>query len=287
MNRIIVCLFFLSAFSACKETGFRKMEGASERATVESARETMQQMQVALERYHEVHHSYPATTEAAVFDSLHDYFLITIDPANLYKNENDQSTYIAIGSRKNKIIYHYPATLGSGEYTLYWIGANGVDEEGRGDDIFIQTASIQKQLSRRTVINFRNDSTKVEFVLSATGGDSRKDSALFQVRSGKNILYEDWWLLRSYTNNRPELTDRERQEIVNTEFDRFLRPSHFERADSLSKNLSSPITRRIDSKDFSDLLSAKLPVFSYYSAGEGSKAIYWSVRGKRIVEFKF
>jgi hypothetical protein len=169
---------------------------------------------------------------------------------------------------------------------LYWIGANGVDEEGRGDDIFIQTAATQQQLSRRTFVNFRDDSSKVEFVLSATGGDTRKDSALFQVRSGKNILFQDWWLLRSYSGNRSELTDRERQEIVNTEFDRFLRPSHFERADSLAKNLSSPLTRRIDAKDFSDLLEAKLIVFLYYSASEGSKAVYWSVRSKRVVELK-
>ncbi|MBS1902352.1 MAG: hypothetical protein JSS75_01450 [Bacteroidetes bacterium] len=273
----------LPLLAACKGIGFRHMEGASEKATVQSANETLQQIEVALERYHEVNHRYPQATDLSLYDSLRDYFLIPVDAANLYRNENDQATYVAVGGRKNKIIYHYPATLGSGEYTLYWIGLNAVDEEGRGDDIFATPTSAQKQLSRRVFVDFRNDSAKVEFVLSATGGDARKDEAVFVIRSGKTTIYEDRWAMSAYTRNRPDLSERERQEVMNAEFDRFLRPTHFNSVDSLAKNPGSLLTRRIDSKDFSDLAKAKLPVFTYYSAGEGAKAVYWSVKAKKVV----
>lgn len=278
----LICTVMLLSLGGCKEIGFRRMEGASERATIESAKETLQQIEVALERYHEVHHKYPAANDLSLNDSLRDYFLIPVDPANLYRNEKDQATYFAVGGRKSKIIYHYPATLGSGEFTLYWVGINGVDEEGRGDDLFVQPMSTQKELSRRKFVSFKVDSSKVEFVLSATGGDSRRDSASFIVRNGKTILYRDQWTLRAYTQDRPELVERERQEVINTEFDRFLRQSHFISTDSLAKNPLSVITRRMDSRDFSALSKSKLPVFTYFSATEGSKAIYWSPRDKQI-----
>ncbi len=281
--RLLFAAVSLLVLCACKETGFRKLEGASERATIQSANETLKQIEVALERFKEVNHRYPATSEQFIVDSLRDYFLIPVDAAFLYKNEKDQSSYIAVGGRKNKIVYHYPATLGSGEYTLYWIGLNAVDEDGRGDDLFLQSTSSAKQLSRHQIVAFRDDSANVEFSLSATGGDIRKDSVIFQLRSGQRILFTDRWLLRSYTNDRPELNERERQEIVGSEFDRFLRQSHFLAADSLAKNSNSSLTRRIDQKDFAALAKAKLPVFTYYSASGGSKAIYWSTREKRIV----
>jgi hypothetical protein len=281
-SKYLLLFILLPVLAACKGTGFRHMEGASEKATVQSANETLQQIEVALERYHEINHRYPQATELSIYDSLRDFFLISVDAANLYRNENDQATYIAVGGRKNKIVYHYPATLGSGEYTLYWIGLNAVDEEGRGDDIFATPTSTQKQLSRHVFVNFRDDSAKVEFVLSSTGADMRKDEALFVVRSGKTVLYEDRWQLSGYTRNRPDLNERERQEMLNAEFDRFLRPAHFYPADSLAKNPGSLLTRRIDSRDFSSLSKAKLPIFTYYSAAEGSKAVYWSVKGKRV-----
>jgi hypothetical protein len=277
-----VSLLLTTMLVACKGVGFRQMEGASEKATVLSANETLQAVEVALERFHEVNRHYPSATELTLYDSLKDYFLIPVDAAYLYRNENDQATYIAVGGRKNKLVYHYPATLGSGEYTLYWIGLNGIDEEGRGDDIFAKPTGSGKPLSHQIFVNFRDDSAKVEFIISATGGDPRHDSVIFSVRGGKNVLYEDEWSLGAYTSNRPELSDREKQEVLNAEFDRFLRSSHFNPADSLARDPSSMLTRRIDSKDFSDLTRAKLPVFTYFSGSSGAKAIYWNVREKKI-----
>ncbi|HYM20793.1 MAG TPA: hypothetical protein VEW28_07310 [Candidatus Kapabacteria bacterium] len=279
---IVYIALAMTAFVSCKGVGFRQMEGASEKATIQSANETLQSIEVALERFHEINHRYPSSNDLTLFDSIKDFFLIPVDAAYLYRNENDQATYIAVGGRRNKIVYHYPATLGSGEYTLYWIGLNGIDEEGRGDDVFAIPPSSGKQLSHQIFVNFREDSAKVEFVISATGGDVKRDSVIFSVRSGKNILYADEWSLGAYVANRPELSDRERQEVLNAEFDRFLRVSHFNRADSLAKDPGSLLTRRIDSKDFTDLERANLPVFTYFSASEGAKAIYWNVRERKI-----
>lgn len=281
---IVLLILATTLVISCKRTGFRHMEGASEKATLESANETLQQIEVALERYHEVNHRYPAATELSIYDSLRDYFLIPIDANNLYRNENDQATYIAVGARKNKIVYHYPATLGSGAYTLYWIGLNAIDEEGRGDDIFATPTSTQKQLSRHVFVRFRPDSASVEFVLSAIGVDAHKDQAVFMVRSGKTVLYKDDWPMSAYTRNRPDLSEREQQEVLNAEFDRFLRPTHFHPADSLAQNPASSLTRRIDSHDFADLSKEHLPIFTYYSADDGAKGVYWSVRLKKVIE---
>lgn len=285
IRQFIYVLFIFTAvtLASCKGIGFRHMDGASEKATIESANETLQQVQVALERYHEINHRYPRATEATIYDSLRDFFLIPIDASNLYRNENDQATYIAVGARKNRIIYRYPATLGSGPYTLYWIGLNAVDEEGRGDDIFATSTATQKQLSRHVFVKFRPDSANVEFDLSAVGVDAHKDKAVFLIRLGKSVLYQDQWSMSAYTNSRPDLREREQQEVLNAEFDRFLRATHFYLADSVAKDLASSLTRRIDSRDFSDLLKANLPIFTYFNPEDGAKAIYWSVRAKHVV----
>ena len=84
--------------------------------------------------------------------------------------------------------------------------------------------------------NFRGDSLKTEFSLSATGSDFTKDSVKFQIRIGNTPLYFDWWYLGSYIAGRPELSETERQETVNMEFDRFLHPVHFIPVDSLMKD---------------------------------------------------
>ena len=129
-------LFELALFIGCEGTGFRKIEGANEKATVQSAQEALQQVELALGKYKETNHIYPRVTEGSLYDTLRKYFVIPIDANHIYRNEKDQSNYIAVGGRKNKIIYRYPATLGPGEYTLYWVGMNAIDEEGRGDDLF-------------------------------------------------------------------------------------------------------------------------------------------------------
>src|SRR4051812_27779119 len=110
-SSIIFFYFFLLLFAGCEGAGFRKIEGANEKAEVQSAQEALQQIELALEKYKEINHTYPRITESAIYDSLKNYFVIPIDPNHIYRNEKEQSTFIAIGSKNNRIIYRYPATL--------------------------------------------------------------------------------------------------------------------------------------------------------------------------------
>ena len=88
----------------CEGTGFRKIEGANEKATVQSAQETLQQIELALSKYKEINRTFPRLTEASLYDTLKNYFVIPVDPNHIYHNETDQTNYIAVGGRKNKII---------------------------------------------------------------------------------------------------------------------------------------------------------------------------------------
>lgn len=283
MLRFTFSLFVLLLFIGCEGTGFRKIEGANEKATVQSAQETLQQIELALGRYKEINRYYPRMTEAALYDTLKNYFVIPIDPNHIYRNETDQTVYIAIGGRKNKIIYRYPPTLGSGDYTLYWIGINGIDEQGRGDDIFSSRGKVAKQLSHKLMTNFRGDSLKSEFSLSATGSDFTKDSVKFQIRIGSTLLYYDWWSLGSYVAGRPELSEAERQETVNMEFDRFLHPIHFISVDSILKDRKlSVIAHQLDENVLRDLAKKNLQVFNYYAGSKGARAIYWNPKERKI-----
>lgn len=279
----ILCLLSIACFTGCEGTGFRKIEGANEKATVQSAQETLQQIELALGKYKEINRTYPRMTEAALYDTLRNYFVIPIDANHIYRNETDQYNYIAIGGRKNKVMYRYPATLGSGEYTLYWIGMNGIDEEGRGDDLFSSRGKMPKQLSHKLLTAFRNDSLKTEFALSATGSNLEKDSVKFQIRIGTTPLYFDWWPLGSYITGRPELSDAERQEMINIEFDRFLHPVHFIYADSLLKDRKlSAIARQFDESMLRDLAKKNLQVFTYYAGSKGVRAVYWNPQERKI-----
>ena len=282
-NTLPFYLLLLITVTGCKDTGFRKIEGANEKATVQSAQEALQQIELALSKYKEINRTYPRMTDATLYDSLKNYFVIPIDPNHIYRNETDQSNYIAIGGRKNKVIYRYPATLGSGEYTLYWIGVNGIDEEGRGDDIFASRGKIAKQLSHKLITSFRGDSLKTEFSLSATGSDFTKDSVKFLIKSLNTILYSDWWPLGSYVEGRPELSEAERQETINLEFDRFLHPVHFITSDSLTKDRKlASIAHGIDASMLRDLAKKKLQIFTYYAGSEGVKAVYWNPHDRKI-----
>ncbi|MEP7235393.1 MAG: hypothetical protein ABI778_08870 [Ignavibacteriota bacterium] len=281
-GKVLVCILF-PLLCGCKEVGFRKIEGANEKATVQSAQEALQEIELALNKYKEINRTYPRITEAALYDSLRNYFVIPIDPNHLYRDEATQTNYIAIGARKNKIVYRYPATLGTGDYTLYWVGTNGNDEQGRGDDLFASKGKAPKQLSRKLLLGFRGDSVKTEFSLSASGGDFTKDSVKFQIRAANTLLYSDWWPLGTYVVGRPELSEAERQETVNLEFERFLYPAHFVLADSiLGSRKYSAINRALGGGTLSTLAKKNLQVFTYYSGPAGSKVLYWNGQQRKI-----
>src|SRR5205809_8075825 len=101
---LVYCIIFL-IFAGCEGTGFRKLEGANEKATIQSAQEILQHVELALNKHREVNHTFPRGTEATLYDTLRNYFSIPVDPNHIYKNERDQSHYISIGGPKNKIIY--------------------------------------------------------------------------------------------------------------------------------------------------------------------------------------
>ena len=89
--------------------------------------------------------------------------------------------------------------------------------------------------------------------------------------------------LGSYITGRPELSEAERQETVNMEFDRFLHPVHFIAVDSLLKDHKlSVIAHQLDEKVLRDLAKKNLQVFSYYAGSKGIKAIYWNPRDRKI-----
>src|SRR5688500_11808146 len=94
-------------FIGCKDVGFRQLPDASEQASSTSAIEAMQTVESALEQYKQRNGDYPHVTESHLFDSLSKYFLAPIDQSHLYLNEREKANYIAIGNRRNKIVYRY------------------------------------------------------------------------------------------------------------------------------------------------------------------------------------
>ncbi|MEI8133867.1 MAG: hypothetical protein WCH46_02170 [bacterium] len=286
MNTYLRLLFsplLLLGIVGCEGSGFRKIEGANEKATVASGQEALQQIELALTKYKEVNGTYPRITETTLYDTLRNYFVIALDPNHLYRNEKDQSNYIAVGGRKNKIIYRYPPTLGSGEYTLYWTGLNAIDEEGRGDDIFSSKGKAPKQLARKLTIPFKGDSSKVEFSLSASGSDLSKDSVKFIIKVGSSTLFSDWWMLGSYVDARPELSEPEKQETINMEFDRFLHQIHFTPADSLLRSTRyASLGGLFDRTLLRELAKKNLSIFTYYGGSKGVRAIYWNPKERKM-----
>jgi hypothetical protein len=249
----------------------------------QSAQEALRVTELALESYYDKNGAYPKSTEVFLYDTLQNYYVIPLDPAHLYRNEKEQTNYIAIGSRKNKIIYRCPATIGAGPYTLYWIGVNGIDEEGQGDDILMHAKSAKRgELIRRTVRAFKGKNSTVEFMLKVTGLDPERDNVTFTLKDGEATIYKDEWKLRSWVDGRYDLTDADKQHIFTDEIERFFKGSHFMPVDSVA---SSPdLYRQFTSSQPSllrDLAKKELEVFTYDN-GRASVSILYDTKRKRI-----
>lgn len=272
------------ALSGCKDVGFRRIDDASEKASVQSAQEAMHSVALALENYHDKTGAYPKGSETGLFDSIKYHFIVPIDPGHLYRNEKEQSNYIAIGNRRNKLVYHNPPTVGAGAYTLYWVGVNGVDEEGRGDDVFPAQAANTKQIIRRITRSFKGKGSSVEFVLKLSGLDPAKDNAQLTIKDGPAILYKDSWQIRDYIGKRDDLTEPEKQRIIADEVDRFFRPSHFLRLDSLSAHpdIKNVISMQANSLVF-DLRGSDTEMFSYYAGNNKSVILIWDGKRKKLI----
>jgi type II secretory pathway pseudopilin PulG len=284
MRQLILLLLLSLTITSCKDVGFRKLEDASDKATLQSAQEALRATELALENYREKNGSYPKTTEVFLYDTLQNYFVIPIDPAHLYRNEKEQTNYIAIGSRRNKIIYRCPATIGAGPYTLYWIGINGTDEEGQGDDVFMQAKSAKTgEIIRRTVRPFKGKNSTIEFMLKVSGLDPDNDHIVFNVKDGDVTIYKDEWKLRSWVDGRLDLTDADKQRIFTDEIERFFKGSHFISFDSLA---TRPELRSLIVASYPalprELAKKEIEVFTYDN-GKTSVVILWDSKRKRIV----
>lgn len=284
MRQLIIFLLLSITITSCKEVGFRKLEDSSDKATLQSAHEALRATELALENYREKNGAYPKSTEVFLYDTLQNYYVIPIDPAHLYRNEKEQTNYIAIGSRRNKIIYRSPATIGAGPYTLYWIGINGTDEEGQGDDVFMQAKSAKTgEIIRRTVRSFKGKNSSIEFMLKITGLDPDRDTVFFDLKEGEVTLYKDQWKLRTWARGRLDLTDADKQRIFTDEIERFFKGSHFLEFDSLG---TRPDLRGLIVTNHPnlprELAKKEIEIFTYDN-GTASVAILWDAKRKRIM----
>src|ERR1017187_10129757 len=173
-----ILLLATLAMSGCKDVGFREIDvSAKSRASVQTARDVMAQIQQGLHFYYESKHRYPETTEAYLYDSIRNYIPNQIDPIDLYRNDNGNGYFIAVGARSERIIYRYPPTIGIGDYTLYWVGPNGVDEEGEGDDVDAwQPQDTARHFERQRRFDLQNDGMSDQMHVIRTGPDITRDS---------------------------------------------------------------------------------------------------------------
>jgi hypothetical protein len=248
----LLAIGILTSVAGCRKIGFRELDVTEKnRASVQTARDVMAELQRGLRLFYEEKHRYPATTEAHVYDSIRN-FIPQIDPVHLYRNDFGKGYFLAVGGRANRIIYRYPPTVGTGDYTLYWIGQNGVDEEGEGDDI---DAWQHVDTTHR-----------------------------FEIIRHDSILYRDSWPLMAYFRDRPELTDADRRRMVRTELDRFLSIGSFVHTDSLLQHdWSKWVDVKPKSPEMAEIVHSGELMFNYFAGDRGSKGIAWLASKRKFV----
>lgn len=272
--------------SGCRDVGFHELDvSAKNRASVQTARELMSDLQRGLHLYYEQKHRYPTTTEAHLYDSIRNYVNPPLDPIDLYRNDNGKGYFIAVGSRPGRIIYRYPPTIGAGDYTLYWVGPNGVDEEGEGDDVdAAQGVDTAKRYERQRVADLENDRDVERLLLIRTGPDLFRDSVRFKIVRHDSVIYQDAWPITAYFHARPELTDEQRRRVVRTELDQFLAPGAFVHTDSLEqRGWQKWADVQPKSAEMAELEGSNGLMFNYYTGDRGSKGIAWLKSQKKFV----
>jgi len=286
MTRTILVTFAVLALASCKGVGFRDTDDARHHASAQIAREVLTQVSDALAQFHAANHRYPATTEVHLYDSIHAYFKEQIDPAQLYRNDGGKGFYIAIGSRSNRIVYRYPPTIGPLEYTLYWVGANSIDEEGEGDDLVAwDTTAAPGRVLRRRQIDLRGDHQSLEVGFIETGSNLYRDSVKLYISSGDSVLYSDRWPLSAYVIKRPELSDAERKRIVREELSRLMEQSSFVQTDSLlQQDWKTWADLKPKSAETQDIIKRNELMFNYYKGERGSLGIVWSPMRRSFVQ---
>jgi len=284
----IIAMLFLAAilFAGCRDIGFRELDvSARNRASAQTAREVMGQVQQGLRAYYEAKHHYPETNEAHLYDSVRNFIASQIDPLTLYRNDNGKGYFLAVGSRSERIVYRYPPTIGVGDYTLYWIGPNGVDEEGEGDDIDAwQGQDTTKHFERQRLADLEGSHEPGKLVVIRTGPDIYRDSVRFEIVRHDSVRYHDTWPLSAYFKSRPELTDGDRHRIVREELDRLLSPAAFVHTDSLPyHDWAQWVDVKPKSPEMAEIVHAGELMFNYYAGDRGSRGIAWLPSKKKFV----
>jgi hypothetical protein len=287
--RLLVAIVLISLLSGCKDVGFKELPEAGQGGTRNEAWDLIQQVRQGLTAYKERYGSYPVISEDYLYDSIRNMMDRTVDPEYLYRNDKGKGYFIAIGGRSNRLIYHYPGTIGPADYTLYWVGPNGVDETGEGDDLAAWTpadTTIPVQFERKRTMDLIGDGSKFHLRLLSSGNDLYNDSVTFTITEFDTVLYRDRWPLFAYFDYRPELREQDRRKIVRTELGKFFDQSQFVRTDSIFEHNWKPwITVDPKSTEGQDIAKMNGLLFNYYAGSRGSKGIVWSPTRKKFVEF--
>jgi hypothetical protein len=282
-----IFLFAAISIYGCKDVGFRELDvSAKSRASVQTAREVMAQVQQGLRAFYDAKHRYPETNEAYLYDSIRNYMPAQIDPIDLYRNDNGKGYFIAVGTRSERVIYRYPPTIGAGDYTLYWVGPNGVDEEGEGDDVdaWQSATDTVRKFERQRPADLQDEHDPDRLRLTRSGSDIYRDSVTFEIERHDSIFYSDSWPISAYFRDRPELTDGERKQLVRTELDRFLSQGAFAHTDSLLyRNWPHWAEVAPNSPEMAEIVHSGEPMFNYYSGSNVSKGIAWLKSKKKFV----
>lgn len=288
LKRSLLALFILIGLAGCKDVGFKQLPEAGAGGTRDEAWDLIQQVRQGLAAYKERNGQYPNISEEYLYDSIRNMLDRTIDPEYLYRNDKGKGYFIGIGGRSNRLVYHYPGTIGPADYTLYWVGQNGVDEAGEGDDLPAWSSadtSVPVRFERKRVTDMIGDGSRFQLRLISSGNDLYNDSVTFTVSELDSVLYRDKWPLFAYFDYRPELREADRTKIVRTELGKFFDESQFVRTDSIFEHNWKPWLL-VDPKSAEGQEITKMNglLFNYYAGSRGSKGIVWSPTKKKFVE---
>lgn len=294
LKRPLVTLLFLTALTSftltsCKDVGFKQLPEAGAGGSRDEAWDLIQQVRQGLTAYKERNGEYPTISEQFLYDSIRNMLDRTIDPEYLYRNDKGKGYFLAIGGRSNRLVYHYPGTIGPADYTLYWVGSNGVDETGEGDDLPAwspEDTTVPVHFERKRSTDMIGDGSRFQLRLISSGNDLYNDSVTFTINEYDTVLYRDKWPLFAYFDYRPELREAERTKIVRTELGKFFDQSQFVRTDSIFEhNWQAWITIDPKTPEAQDITKMNGLLFNYYAGSRGSKGIVWSPTKKQFVDF--
>lgn len=140
MKYVLIILIFLS-ISSCDTDEFMNEACRHKNDGIHYtfAQIYMDSAYVGLNRFYKDKGHYPAIEGKYFFDSIKTY-LGTLK-ASVFTDKDDfgvdsclgvDNCFLAVGSNDSPIIYRY---RGDHIFLLYWVGENGIDEIGTGDDI--------------------------------------------------------------------------------------------------------------------------------------------------------